>query len=309
MPVLSLVRPVLSSSNSVNKRSISGGTLCGTSYRSLSPAPMIACMASYNDACEGIVREDRRPRWRRPVIVTFPTLGLLNRQPPISVPRNPYWLLFESEAILPTNSARSTARAASAPLNSCGQVPKIFGSCGDGCCIGGGLLGFGAELRSERIYRARARQPDAKRQTRADQRGDLPAGHRSRNESADAGCGQDAGYPASREPWLQSEHSAEVRPHGSSFLALRNRKSAPRAAARCQAPRLERGARVRRQWHLRRQRSQGQRSLKNLIQVLGELHAKCVDLYLHQAGARHVHALRPGDVPDDGASLPSSSGP
>jgi hypothetical protein len=115
LPVLSLVRPVLSSSNSVNKRSISGGTLCGTSYRSLSPAPMIACMASYNDACEGIVREDRRPRWRRPVIVTFPTLGLLNRQPPISVPRNPYWLLFESEDISQTNSARSTGHRSLLP--------------------------------------------------------------------------------------------------------------------------------------------------------------------------------------------------
>jgi Resolvase, N terminal domain len=42
------------------------------------------------------------------------------------------------------------------------------------------------------------------------------------------------------------------------------------------------------------------RALKNLVEVLGELHAKGVDLYLHQQRARHVHAKRAGDVSDDG---------
>jgi hypothetical protein len=40
------------------------------------------------------------------------------------------------------------------------------------------------------------------------------------------------------------------------------------------------------------------RSLQDLVGFLGELHALGVDLFLHQAGPRHPHARRHGDVPD-----------
>ena len=42
------------------------------------------------------------------------------------------------------------------------------------------------------------------------------------------------------------------------------------------------------------------RSLTDLLDLLGELHAKGVDLYLHQQGLDTSTPGWPGDVPDDG---------